>query len=46
MSHLFVDSHFSEFLFTFIFAPTTPVIFDSVGVYLSYLNDEIFDEMK
>lgn len=41
MNHTFVDSIFSEFLFTVIFSPSIPIIYDSVGNYLDYLNYDI-----
>ena len=46
MNHLFIDSLFSEFLFTFIYSTTTPVIYDSVGNYQQYITEEIMDEME
>jgi len=33
LGYLFVDSLFSEFLFTYLMAPSLPVIYDAVGVY-------------
>ena len=46
LNHLFVDSLFSEFLFTYLFSPTTPVIYDSVGNYQQYLSEDILDEVE
>ena len=42
----FIDSLFSEFIFTLLFAPSLPVIFDSVGNYISYLNDDLIEEAR
>eukprot|EP00347_Sterkiella_histriomuscorum_P021796 403332737 len=46
LNHLFVDSLFSEFLFTYMFCPTIPVIYDSVGNYQQELTEEILDELN
>ena len=37
---------FSEFLFTFFFCPSTPVIYDAVGIYQKELTEEILDELN
>lgn len=29
-----------------IFAPNIPVIYDSVGNFITYLNDELFEEAR
>lgn len=44
LSHLYNDCVFSEFVFTVLNSPTTPIIFDSVGYCHDYLKHDIFVE--
>ena len=42
LSHLYNDCVFSEFFFTLLFSPSTPIVFDSVGYCHDYLKKELF----
>lgn len=40
LSHLFNENVFSEFLITYLFSPQTPYVFDSIGYFKDYLEEE------
>lgn len=44
LSHLYNDCVFSEFFFTLIYAPSLPIVFDSVGYCHDYIKNEVFIE--
>lgn len=44
LSHLFNDCVFSEFIFNMMYAPTTPIVFDSIGYCHDFLKNELFIE--
>ena len=46
LSHLFIGSNFAELLFTLAVAPTTPVVYDTVGHFQDYLIEEILSEAE